>query len=88
MPDLDLDPERRRAAPAQAIILVQIDGLVGQFLQIEGPEQARDGEEDLALGDLHAGADAAAIRRKKRVSVRPSWDFEIWWSGGFENGEG
>ena len=61
VPDGEPYSERRGTAPRESIILVQVDGLLGNLAQVEAPQQAGDGEKDLALGDNHAWADATAI---------------------------
>lgn len=60
MPRLQSDSERHRRAAREPIVFAQVDRLAGDFVHVEGPQHAGDGEPDLALGDDHAGADAAA----------------------------
>ena len=55
------DLEGHGRAPRQAIVLLEIDRLFRDLLHVESPQEAGDGEPDLALGDDHARADTAAI---------------------------
>ena len=54
-----LDLERHGRAARETVVLGEVDGLLGQLLHVEGPEEAGDGEEDLLLGERDTGADTA-----------------------------
>ena len=69
MPRLESDVEGNGRPSRQAIILLQIDRLAGNFLHIECPQHARDGEPDLAFSYNHAGTDAAAAKVAVYVSL-------------------
>lgn len=56
------DPERHRGAPGQAVVLFEVDGLAGDLVHAEGPEDTGDAEEDFALCNPHSGAYAATRR--------------------------
>ena len=47
-------------APREAIVLVQVDARTGELGHLKCPEEMRDGEEDLALGQRHPWADSTA----------------------------
>ena len=65
-----LDAEGHRRTTGETIVLLKINGLVGQFLHIEGPEEAGDGEEDLLFGKRDSGADAATVVTERLAFVR------------------
>ncbi len=66
-----LYPVRDGRPPREAVVLVQVDPLIRQLRHLERPEEVRDGEEDLALGERHARADATAVKRRgRRQSAR------------------
>jgi hypothetical protein len=68
MPRLESDMERHRRPSGQAIILLQIDWLSGNFLHVECPQHARDGEPDLTFRYDHARTDAAPVNIAAYVS--------------------
>jgi hypothetical protein len=69
MPRLESDMERNRRPSGQAIILLQIDRLAGNFLHVECPQHARDGEPDLTFRYDHARTDAAPVNIAAYVSL-------------------
>lgn len=49
-----------RRPPREAVVLIQVDRLVRKLGHLERPEEVRDREEDLALGERHPRAYSTA----------------------------
>ena len=66
-----VDAVRHGRAPGRALVLLERDRLRRQLVHRERPEQARDREEEDALGDVDARADAApgGIARQQGTCV-------------------
>ena len=63
MPWEEVDPVGHGGAAGRALVLLERDGLGRELVHGERPEQSRDGEEEDALRDVDARADATAAKR-------------------------
>lgn len=55
------DAEGYGRAAGETVVLFQVDGLVGELLHVEGPEQTSDSQENLLLCKRNTGANTTTI---------------------------
>ncbi len=83
----NFDAERHRRASRKTIVLFEIDSLSRNFVHLECPEHACDGEEHLPFGDPHPRANAAAtelnksaVNSRRKISMNADPTPNIQWS--------